>query len=176
MTIVLPWNSAVLHWQLQPCWSALSKSIIWSFIFRITAVFSCLFYCGEFGRDTWKAFCQVRAGSLLCEALRRMCREPSHAHLEADIQAAPWCDPDPTQAALPLKYWMTLLALFLLQGIVPIAPMGFLHCSAELTPGNPYGRTLLGVKIWGAPPLFIVCITQAPKIYKVCSSEKIAGF
>lgn len=170
MTIVLPWNSAVLHWQLQPCWSALSKNVIWSFVFRSTAVFSCLFSCGEFGRDPCKAFCQDRAGSLLCVILRGMCSQSS---LRLTFRQPLGVIQTPPRLLSP---WMTLLALLPIQGIIPIVPTGFLRCSAEPAPANSYGRTLLGVKKWWAPPLFIVCITQAPKIYKVYSPEEIAGF
>lgn len=95
-----------LHWQAQPCWSALSKNVIWSFIFRITAVFSCLISCGGFGGDTCWAFCRDRSGILLCEILGRTCSQSSRAPLEADTQAAPGGDPDPTQAAQPLKHCM----------------------------------------------------------------------
>lgn len=99
----MPWNHAVLHcrsqWDLmQPWWSALSKNVIWSLIFRITAVFSSLFSCGEFGRDVRKAFCQDRAGSLLREVTERMCSQPSRAHRETDIQSPPLCDPEHVQA------------------------------------------------------------------------------
>lgn len=90
--------TADCSWDLmQPWWSALTKNVIWSFVFRITAIFPSLFSCGEFGRGVRKAFCQDRAGSLLHGVMGRLCSQPSHAQHETDVQSPPLCDPEHMQ-------------------------------------------------------------------------------